>query len=448
MEKDFKEALEGLKSEVVEKQKELKQNQEEFSKKLVTMQKELEEKGKDNPDFKAFEEKINAESVKNLEKVDELGKQLKELGEAQKRYDDLLSSHNPETDEAHMKEMTSEFVKSLGHGKIDGNTVVERNEKNINDLVEKNFPGLDEKEKEFKIQEIKTYLVGNDPTGGIVVPTQFSQNIIQRKFESSVMRRVATVIQGTSDTFVVPIDASAMLTGWAGETDTRSETKGQDFAEIKIEAHEMFAMPKMSNKWMHNAYVNADGYIANAISGALSRTENLAFVSGNGVKKPKGFINEDTYTGTSVFSKGKLQSLAMATSSIDADEIMKLQAYLLPEYEAGAKFAMSNLMFLEVTQLKNDQGDYLLNPRVLWEGSKKMLLGKEVLPFNDMAKTVASGAVTIAYGDFKGYTIYDRLGLMLINDNVTAKGFTLKYFYQYTGGQVTDHQSIKLMTKA
>ena len=65
-----------------------------------------------------------------------------------------------------------------------------------------------------------------------------------------------------------------------------------DIGLLTIPVHEQFAQPKATQKMLDDAGFDIESWIQRKVADKLSRTENTAFVSGNGVKKPKGFLSK------------------------------------------------------------------------------------------------------------------------------------------------------------
>jgi HK97 family phage major capsid protein len=81
----------------------------------------------------------------------------------------------------------------------------------------------------------------------------------------------------------------------------------------------------------------------------------------------------------------------------------------------------------------------------LQAGVAGVLLGYPVHT-DDYMPDVASGSLSIAFGDFKrAYLIYRRRGMRIIRDNITNKGFTSFWVTERFGGGVQNFEAVKLM---
>lgn len=106
---------------------------------------------------------------------------------------------------------------------------------------------------------------------------------------------------------------------------------------------------------------------------------------------------------------------------------------------------MRRATFTKVVQLKDDEGQYLLNPRVLMEGSTKMLLGADVAFMADMP-AFADSALAIAIADWSEfYTVVDRFGIRVLRDPYTAKPYVKYYTTKRVGGAVTNYEAGKIL---
>ena len=95
--------------------------------------------------------------------------------------------------------------------------------------------------------------------------------------------------------------------------------------------------------------------------------------------------------------------------------------------------------------MKDGSGQYYLwqpDPLVGFGGR---LLGSPV-EIDDNMPVIASGSYSIAYADFRqAYVVVNRSGIMVIRDNITAKGKTKFNFRKRIGGGIQNFEAVKLM---
>ncbi len=307
---------------------------------------------------------------------------------------------------------------------------------------EKSF-GLYLRSKDDRTIEAKALSVGSDPDGGQLVPTAVSNRIITQVYETSPVRQVATVETIGSDSWEVPNDLGEFDSGWVGETEGRPETNTSQIGTLKIPVHEIYAKPKATQKLLEDASVNIEAWLSRKVADRFARQEATAFVTGNGVKKPRGFL---TYpNGT---SGAKIEQIASGNATaITADGLINLMISLKDFYAAGAVWMMKRATVGAVMLLKDGNGQYMWRPG-LDAGKPSMLLGSPVYQANDMP-AVAGGALPVAYGNFReGYTVVDRLGITVLRDPYSAKPFVEFYSRKRVGGDVVNFEAFKLMVVA
>lgn len=287
--------------------------------------------------------------------------------------------------------------------------------------------------------DAKAMSVGSDPDGGYFVTPFMSPRILSIIFESSPVRQLATVETISTDAVEYPIDDGEVGGGWVGEQETRSETTTGQVGVQRIPVHELYAMPKATQKLLEDASVNIEAWLANKIGQRFGRMEATGFVTGDGVKKPRGFT---TYANGT--TRGTIEQIASGhATALTFDGLINLMTALKEEYAAGAAFMMRRASIGDVLLLKDGNGQYI------WRtdnqsGKPSILLGSPVYQAADMA-AVGAGALAVAYGNFQqGYTIVDRLGISTLVDRFTAKPFVLFYTRKRVGGDVTNFEAIKL----
>ena len=123
--------------------------------------------------------------------------------------------------------------------------------------------------------------------------------------------------------------------------------------------------------------------------------------------------------------------------ALTADGLIDVQNALKEDYQPGAVWGMKRTTFGAALQLKGND-NYFFSPVLLRDGQASMqLLGKPVVFMDDMP-AVAANALSVVYADFSSfYTILDRVGLQVLRDPYTNKGFVTYYTTQRVGGDVT-----------
>jgi len=294
--------------------------------------------------------------------------------------------------------------------------------------------------------ERKALSVGTDPDGGYVVNPDLSGRIVMKVFESSPMRAYASVQVISSDALEGLFDLNEASSGWVGETDSRPETNTPQLGKWRIPAHELYAKPKATQKLLDDASINMEAWLASKVAEKFARDEANAFVVGNGVNKPRGFLtygSGTTLPGTiEQFPTGASGALAAAPSGGDA--LINALYGLKQQYRNNATWFMNRATLTLVRKAKDSDGAYLWSPGIA-AGQPATLLGYPVASFEDMPDP-ASNSLSIAVGDMREtYQIVDRLGIRTLRDPYSAKPYVEFYTTKRVGGDVVNFEAIKLV---
>lgn len=287
--------------------------------------------------------------------------------------------------------------------------------------------------------EAKALSVNSDPDGGYFVTPEMSNRIATKVFETSPVRQFAFSQTIGTDALEGMADNDEATVGWVAEEGTRSATDTPTVDKWRIPVHEIYAMPQATQKLLDDANVDAEMWLADKVADKLARTQNAAFVTGDGVGKPRGFT---TYaSGT---SWGQVQRVNSGDASGLTDTgLLDLVYTLKPAYRQGAAFFMNRTTVATVRKIQDDQGRFIWAPG-LAAGEPSNLLGYPVAEFEDMAD-VAASALPIAFGDLRtAYTIVDRAGVRVLRDPYTNKPYVRFYTTARVGGDITNFESLIL----
>jgi HK97 family phage major capsid protein len=209
---------------------------------------------------------------------------------------------------------------------------------------------------------------------------------------------------------------------------------------------EIYGNPQATQKMLDDVFFNAENWINSELAIEFSEQEEIAFTTGNGTKKPKGFL---AYASSIADDKtrpfGTLQHiLSGSAAAVTSDAIVQLVYTLRKAHRNGAKFMMNNNSLFKIRILKDQEGNYLWRPG-LELNQPSTLVGYGIAE-NEQMPDIAADAKAIAFGNFKrGYTIVDRIGTRVLRDPYTNKPYVGFYTTKRTGGMLADSQAIKLL---
>ncbi|MWR97015.1 phage major capsid protein [Escherichia coli] len=174
------------------------------------------------------------------------------------------------------------------------------------------FVGFLRKGREDGLRDLerKALQVGTDEDGGYAVPEELDRNILNLLKDEVVMRQEATVITVGGSDYKKLVNLGGTASGWVGETDTRSQTATSRLELIEPLMGEIYGNPQATQKMLDDAFFNVEAWINSELATEFAEQEEIAFTSGDGTKKPKGFLAyESTDETDKVRAFGKLQHI-------------------------------------------------------------------------------------------------------------------------------------------
>ncbi|MDD3182364.1 MAG: phage major capsid protein [Alphaproteobacteria bacterium] len=299
--------------------------------------------------------------------------------------------------------------------------------------------------------QIKDMSVIADQQGGYMVPSEMSDRIVTRQFDTTPMRQISTVMSISSEAVDMLRDTNEAEAQWVSELGTRADTDQGAIGRIRIPVHELYAQPKATQKLLDDSIVNVESWLVDRVASKFSRRENTAFVSGDGVGQPRGFLSYSTAaTSDDARTWGVLEHVATGVdgafaSSNAADSLITLMNKLRSGYLPKASWLMPRSVVDAVRKFKEGgTGAYIWQPS-LQAGMPATILGYPIVLADDMP-AIASGSLSAAFGNFaEGYTIVDRIGLQTLRDPYTAAPFVKFRCSKRVGGDVVNFEAIKVL---
>ncbi len=296
--------------------------------------------------------------------------------------------------------------------------------------------------------DAKAMVAGTGADGGYLVPEETEREIGKRLIAASPIRAISGIRTISAATYKKPFATTGFASGWVGETDARTQTNTPTLAELEFPAMELYAMPAATQTLLDDSAVDLDQWIAQEVESAFAAQESAAFVTGDGDKKPTGFLHgtkvaEDSWAWGSIGYVPTGISGDFAAEA-PADELIELVYALKAGYRQNARFVFNRRTQASLRKLKDADGRYIWMPPAE-AGGDATLLGFPVTEAEDMPD-IGADAFPIAFGDFRrGYLVVDRLGVRVLRDPYSAKPYVLFYTTKRVGGGVQDFDAIKLL---
>ncbi len=288
------------------------------------------------------------------------------------------------------------------------------------------------------VEEVKALRIADDTAGGYLAPTPFVAELEKNLVEFSPIRQAARVGATTSGAVILPRRTGTPTAKWVGETETREET-GSTYGQAEIPVHEAACFVDVSQRLLEDSATNVEAEVAYDLAEEFGRLEGVAFVSGNGVKRPEGFMSVPSIEAT----------LNGHATNLSADALITMLYSLPALYRGRGAWMMTGSTVATIRKLKDGQGNYLWQPSYQ-AGQPETILGRPVIEAVDMPE-IESGAFPIAYGDWStAYRIFDRIGLSIVRDPYTqaTKGLIRFHARRRVGGAVVRPEAIRKLKMA
>jgi HK97 family phage major capsid protein len=300
----------------------------------------------------------------------------------------------------------------------------------------------------LKALEEKAMSSLSGPDGGYLVPPAAEREILRRMTQISPIRALASVTEISTATFRKAFSTTGPSAGWVAETDARSQTANQQIADMSFPAMELYAMPAATQGLLDDTVVDIEQWIASEIDTVFAEQEASAFVTGNGVNKPTGFMSYTKVANSAAVWGKTAYVVSGAAGALPAtnpsDVLFDLIYALKAGYRQNASFVMNRKTLSAIRKIKATTGEYLWMPPAT-PGAHSMLMNFPLVEAEDMPD-IGADAFPVAFGDFRrAYLIVDRRGIRVLRDPYSSKPYVLFYTTKRVGGGIQDFDALRLL---
>jgi len=317
-------------------------------------------------------------------------------------------------------------------------------------------------EAESEIYQQKVVTIGTPSAGGYAVPALVGDEIEKRVAIQNPFRQLVKVVQVGTSSYSEIVSKNAAGTEWVGETGTRSETATSELIQCNPTWGTLSAYPKASEESVSDIFFDVAAWLIEEVADGFAGAEAVAIWSGNGSNKPSGLKNT-TPTSEADGSSPERAATALqylpitATSSpfttngFGMDDLVALAYSLKDQYITSGEpaWVMRRSTGAAIRKLKDDNGQYHWQPSTIL-GQPDSLLGFPVY-FSDAvdANDVVDG-FPVAFGNFRrSYLFAIRNDFKItIDDNISTPGYMKFYVRRRVGGQVLNHEAVRLLKYA
>ncbi|HAH08696.1 MAG TPA: phage major capsid protein [Alphaproteobacteria bacterium] len=296
--------------------------------------------------------------------------------------------------------------------------------------------------------ELKSAHGQSGPDGGYLVPSETEAMIDKLMAKISPVRAIASVRQISAASFKKPFATTGAAAGWVGEVQARTETATPALSVIEFPAMELYAMPAATQSLLDDTYVNVEQWLADEVQTEFAEQEGQAFISGDGVNRPRG-LTTYPFVANASWSWGKVGYIATGNAgdfaaSNPSDSLIDLIYAVRQSYRMNGRWLMNRTTQAKIRKLRDGDGTYLWQPSSI-AGEPATLMGFPVAEAEDMPD-IAANSYAVLFGDFqRGYLVVDRAGVRVLRDPYSAKPYVLFYTTKRVGGGIQNFEAIKAM---
>jgi HK97 family phage major capsid protein len=247
-------------------------------------------------------------------------------------------------------------------------------------------------------------------TAAALVPNDFYGQIVSKRNELSIMRRLgATVYRTSRDVVDVPVENASMSEFAVTAESAAYDEDEPTFTTKTVNVYKFTKVVKVTEETLNDNATNLDAFLSQKIGEALGLTENHYFLTGTGAGQPEGAV-----TGATTFNLG-------SATDISVDEIPSIVWNLKEPYHDGAVWVLRGAT---IGLLQSKKGSpFQLMPTPAGNAFQMNLWGKPAYISDKMA-AVGAGNKSILFGNFKYYLIAESETLTISRN---------PYLYQANG---------------
>ena len=245
---------------------------------------------------------------------------------------------------------------------------------------------------------------------GAVIPTTIANRIID------TVKQIAPIYALTTQFNVkgklqFPVATGAITTAYQEEFTALTSSR-VGFDSVTLDGYLIGALSKVSLSLINNAQFDVVSYVVNKIAQSIAEFLEKELISG--ATNIKGITSADY--------EGKGVNKVEFTTAISADDLIDTQGALKMNVQDNCKWLMNQATLTAVRKLKDQNGQYILNPDVR-TGFGFTLLGKPVMISDEMP------ADTVVYGDWSAVYVN-------IHEDVNIRPLNEKYADEHAVGFV------------
>lgn len=292
------------------------------------------------------------------------------------------------------------------------------------------------------LEQVRAQSTGDDETGGFLVPTQLSNQIIETmQTWNGVERAGATVITTENGVEIQFPTADAVEEGEIIGENTDANEDDEEFGLVAIRAYifssKMIRVPRTLLQDVGMGGAQFSNYLSNRLGRRIGRRQGRAFTTGTGASQPEG-----------VATAAEVGKTAAGAAAVTYGELVDLKFSVDEAYRMSARWMFKDGTLAALMKLLDADNRPLLN----WDprpGEPDTILGDPFSTNNHMPE-MATGNKSILYGDFSGYLIRRVRGveILRLEERYAERHQIALLGFQRADGALLDTGAIKALKQA
>ena len=211
---------------------------------------------------------------------------------------------------------------------------------------------------------------------GYLLPKRLESKLVNAMNTLSVLRPLCTEVTTSGDR-ALPVVNGHGRAAWVPDGHPIPQVRDA-FDRVNLDSHKLAA-----NELLKDSAVDIEAYLAATFADRLAVSEEEAFIAGDGAEKPLGLIHQ-----------AKVGFTTESAASVSIEDVLNLIFSVPEKHRRNGTLLLNDKTLLQLYKQCAAQGQNL------WLGKDDTFFGYRIVRCASMPD-VASGSMTILFGDFK-----------------------------------------------
>lgn len=216
---------------------------------------------------------------------------------------------------------------------------------------------------------------------GYLLPKRLESKLVNAMNTLSVLRPLCTEVTTSGDR-ALPVVNGHGRAAWVPDGHPIPQVRDA-FDRVNLDSHKLAAIIRVTKELLKDSAVDIEAYLAATFADRLAVSEEEAFIAGDGAEKPLGLIHQ-----------AKVGFTTESAASVSIEDVLNLIFSVPEKHRRNGTLLLNDKTLLQLYKQCAAQGQNL------WLGKDDTFFGYRIVRCASMPD-VASGSMTILFGDFK-----------------------------------------------